>query len=566
MAYSRFTLPSLTTSIPPTSSSSSSSSPLTPLSELNLLSNTLSGILTPNTSLDVRKSTSGYITYPEPSFPPRQLTPPPKSRFVPLFESISKSTETEYDFSRRGSLGDDEASPAHGAHSLPFSPVISKQTRKNLSLTVVSSSVEPALKSAPLTSSFSGSLWGCHSGKSASLNESLHETIRTLQHQLNATTQRLRSADAEVARLTGAYQQSLEDKEKLLFNYSRAQKRVEELEVLLKGELPHYRHPTSLDMRGPINWTPYQSTSLTAKENKGLTWQEELTRKVSPEQRRNEGHCEPSEDTTAETAATVEPVTEEAYKTVLTKIPEMPSEVIISTLAPAFLASGFNWNNWLESNGLELPRSARLLSNMNWDERLSLDSAKLGEVGVTNENDKSYIMRILKAIAEGEEPHLHSSLRGAGFTPDHYVAIMREQRIDKHVPNLSGIPWPLRLFVDEEDLMTLQVQKAGARGTIITVFGGLRKGGPRPDPRPRRGTKKSKRTRSDHVLATLEINTAGDKSSGNRFIGDKSRAQPIKFGMGRPTAHMAGSLDKNTPTHRSAASNSSSSSWFGPRM
>ena len=146
---------------------------------------------------------------------------------------------------------------------------------------------------------------------------------------------------------------------------------------------------------------------------------------------------------------------------------------------------------------------------------------------------------------------------------------MREQRIDKHVPNLSGIPWPFRLFVDEEDLTTLQVQKAGARGTIITVFGGLRKGGARPDPRPRRGTKKSKRTKhfsSDHVLSTLEINTTGDRLCGNGFLGDKAHAQPMKLRMGRPGPRMMGSFDKTVPIHRNAASNSSSSSWVGLRM
>lgn len=73
---------------------------------------------------------------------------------------------------------------------------------------------------------------------------------------------------------------------------------------------------------------------------------------------------------------------------------------------------------------------------------------------------------------------------------------MREQRIDKHVPNLANIPWPQRLFLNEQDLEKLEVQKAGARGTILTVFGGLRKGCPRPDPRPRRGTKKTRRGRA----------------------------------------------------------------------
>jgi hypothetical protein len=122
---------------------------------------------------------------------------------------------------------------------------------------------------------------------------------------------------------------------------------------------------------------------------------------------------------------------------------------------------------------------------------------------------------------------------------------MREQRIDKHVPHLAGIPWPVRLFVDEEDLRLLNVQKAGARGTIMTVFGGLRKGGPRPDPRPRRGAKKSKRVKQDAAASTKSSDShpTGNNLPPHKLSGDK-KSTTNKAMIGRPGPRMANSRDK----------------------
>lgn len=143
---------------------------------------------------------------------------------------------------------------------------------------------------------------------------------------------------------------------------------------------------------------------------------------------------------------------------------------------------------------------------------------------------------------------------------------MREQRIDKHVPNLSGIPWPLRLFVDEEDLTLLQVQKAGARGTIMTVFGGLRKGSPRPEPRPRRGTKKSKRAKQEAAMAmtAAEDNGYTEKQPSKQAI-DK-RGSNIKITMGRQGPRMGPPREKGAfaPAHQHLTGNGHST-YFGNR-
>ena len=147
---------------------------------------------------------------------------------------------------------------------------------------------------------------------------------------------------------------------------------------------------------------------------------------------------------------------------------------------------------------------------------------------------------------------------------------MREQRIDKHVPNLSGIPWPLRLFVDEDDLALIQVQKAGARGTILTVFGGLRKGGPRPDPRPRRGTKKSKRAKMEAAASVVntEESSYPENSAHTHARSSSDRKAPgMKVSMGHPGPRSTGPREKGAfaPAH-SHSHSSTSGSWYGHRV
>jgi hypothetical protein len=147
------------------------------------------------------------------------------------------------------------------------------------------------------------------------------------------------------------------------------------------------------------------------------------------------------------------------------------------------------------------------------------------------------------------------------------VGIMREQRIDKHVPNLCGIPWPRRLFVEEEDLNLLCVQKAGARGTIMTVFSGLRRGGPRPDPRPRRGTKKSKRVKMEAENA--EEGNAPEKPIHTKPA-DKKFTNNNKVPYGKQGTHRTIlSRDKGGNAHGNSlhiSGVSTNPSWFGNRV
>ncbi|KAG8816693.1 hypothetical protein FRC17_000215 [Serendipita sp. 399] len=559
MACPRFTFPTLTTTLPPTgSSSSSSSSPATPLSELSSIFPNGS-LLPPTTASDASKA-STYITYPAHAFPPRQLTPPPKSRFVPLFESISKSADATVDLSRRGSMGDDEASPTAGYINLPFSSTVTKQMRKTLSLTLTSSVVEPALRSAPLLArnSSSSSLW-MSSGKDSVLsNDHLQDTILDLRRQLSAKDRCLQSAEADILRLSNVVSQALQDKAKLADSYACARKRIEELEAILGTDENARPKPELSPSHVPARWIPFQPAhTANHHDQKNKAWQEDIRKHIGLQLDVNE---KPKDDTPGVSPTTVS-VSEETFQKVLTRIPEMPSEVIIASIAEVFRDPAFNFDDWLASNGLQLPESMKKLSLMSWEERLRLDGDALEAIGVSDAIERSYIMRILKAVAEGETPRLHSSLVGERFSHEQYVSIMREQRIDKHVPNLAGIPWPFRLFVDEEDLTILEVQKAGARGTIMTVFGGLRRGGPRPDPRPRRGTKKSKRT---------------GQSSGSDFVfipdngqlhREKVRGQG-KPAMGRQTPRITPPRDKSHHSHghHFSGSNSSNSSWYGQRM
>lgn len=143
------------------------------------------------------------------------------------------------------------------------------------------------------------------------------------------------------------------------------------------------------------------------------------------------------------------------------------------------------------------------------------------------------------------------------------MAIMREQRIDKHVPNLAGIPWPRRLFLEEEDLIALQVQKAGARGTILTVFGGLRRCGPRPDPRPRRGTKKTRRAKAEAAAASEA--RAGEKE----HVPEKRVAHGAN---GRPNsrfpapANGKGAFAPGNSHQYNNNANHHHNAWFGNRV
>ncbi|PVF98311.1 hypothetical protein CPB86DRAFT_873489 [Serendipita vermifera] len=561
MAFSRLTLPSLTTSLPPTSSSSSSSSPLTPLSELSAVSTiNTSSLGTPATTSDSSgKQYKSYITYPDHPFPPRQLTPPPKSRFVPFFESISKeavsSSQSPPVFSRRGSLGDDESSPTIDPISLPFSAAVTKQVQRNPIFISRSTFVDTAPKSAPLTGRFfADSPWtsprlshaNTLSDASSSGLASSHanEVIMSLRHQVNLKSHRLQLAEAEITRLSNAYSVAIEEKTRYSEAFFHARKHIEDLESFIhKNELAV---PGLEGEKQPLRLADPSSQPSTNRLQTIPLWQNEVKENGSAmsEFDVNEGAQE-NKEALADVATAPEPPTEEAFLTVLTRIPDMPAEIIISSLADRFRSPSFDYVRWLNTNGLQLPRSAAKLAPMSWEDRLRLDSMGLEKLGVTDAGERAYILRVFKAIAEGEDPHLHSTFLSSNFSEEQYVTIMREQRIDKHVPHLAGIPWPVRLFVDEEDLRLLNVQKAGARGTIMTVFGGLRKGGPRPDPRPRRGAKKSKRVKQDAAATNKpsDNHSTGNNLPSHKLSGDKKPASG-KAMIGRPGPRMANSRDK----------------------
>lgn len=419
MAFARSPLPPLTTYLPPIGSSSSSSSPLTPFSELDTESaSPRNSLTTPTTASDAPKPFKNYITYPEPSLPPRQLTPPPKSRFVPLFESISRAANSPTNSSRRGSLGDDEASPAVATVSLPFSSAVTKQMRKSLSLTSNYISFEPALKSAPLTStSFSTSPWSRHIPLPASADgfqdhlshtEALNDVIRALRHQLNVKSHRLQTAETEIARLSNAYSSLAEEKTKAMENHARARKRIEELEAMLYSD---DRNGFRREMGDVHRRTISQPRLSAPREQRALIWPSDTRKKAqTPVESEEKDDPLPADET--DPSPPSEPVSEEAYQTVRTRIPEMPADVIIASLAEVFLSPDFDFLQWIDTNGLQLPESAKKLALMTWEDRLRLDAEDLDLLGVSDSADRSYIMRVLKAIAEGEVCRFHLFIRG----------------------------------------------------------------------------------------------------------------------------------------------------------
>ena len=415
MSLQRLALPTLTTTALP-SNSSSSNSPLTPFSDLSSAITSATSISPRTPSFvnvpDVPKPSKNYITYPEHSFPPRQLTPPPKSRFAPLFESFSKDSSSP-NFSRRGSLGDDEASPSVAPITLPFSAAVSGQMH-NPRLSPSYLSVDPALKSAFFMGSNAGfGHWSSRSESSPVLasesrdeiNEKLNGTVKTLRHQMNLKNHRVQLAEAEITRLSSTCNTLLDEKAVLAEKYAHARRRIEELEhILYTSERPG--RPNVNNSRLPNEprnrWANLHSKNSSNSDHKSPIWQEPPKKQVFLAAREADGDKCALEDISGETNAPFEPISDETYQTVLTRIPEMPAEVIMASVDKLFLSPDFDFIHWLENNGLKLPKSMKLLVEMSWEERLRLDEHDLERLGVVDAKDRSYIMRVLKTIAEGE--------------------------------------------------------------------------------------------------------------------------------------------------------------------
>lgn len=273
--------------------------------------------------------------------------------------------------------------------------------RKSLSLTSNYTSFEPALKSAPLTSSsLSGSPWSRNLQlpptpadsyhDHLSHTEALNDVIRALRHQLNVKGHSLQTAEIEIARLTNAYSALAEEKAKVVENYARARKRIEELESML-----YSKRDTGDVHRRSVS----QPKSLGPREPKPLAWTIDVKKII---QKSLESPKQDSQALAEDTPAPLEPLTEKDYQMVRERIPEMPADVIIASLAAKFLAPDFDFLKWIDTNGLQLPQSAKLLAPLTWQDRLRLDAGDLEKLGVSDPADRGYIMRVLKAIAEGE--------------------------------------------------------------------------------------------------------------------------------------------------------------------
>lgn len=421
MALQRLALPTLTTtSLPPivhNSSSSTSNSPLTPFSELSsaVTSATSNSPRTPAFVSDPAKTLSkSYITYPEHSFPPRQLTPPPKSRFAPLFESFSKDSISP-SFSRRGSLGDDEASPSVASITLPFSAAVTEQAL-NPRLSPSYLSVEPQIKSAFLAGSNAG--FGHWSSRSESspvtsetkdqVNEKLTNVVKSLRHQMNLKNHRIQLAETEITRLSNTCNTLLDEKAKLAENYSQAKRRIEELEQVVYNTGRSSVTPR-LPSESRGRWANFHFKHPSNSDQKSSLWQEAPKKQafVAP---RVDVECDKSavEDNSGEVSVAPESIPAETYEFVLTRIPEMPAEVIMASVDKLFVSPDFDFIHWFENNGLELPESTMKLAGMSWEERLRLDELDLEHLGVVDAKERSYIMRVLKVIAEGEVRRLYT--------------------------------------------------------------------------------------------------------------------------------------------------------------
>lgn len=417
MAHSRFTLPALTTSrLPMAESSSSSSSPLTPLSELSATSNaSRTSLITPTSSSDAKPSKS-YITYPDHSFPPRPLTPPPKSRFVNLFESISSAAQPPSASSRCGSIEDEET--PFVSNSLSFASSTTKQIPRNLTLPQRGAWIEPALKSAPMTTSTrSAPSWGPFSSvphsppvasrgilQSSPQIDQLHSTVLSLRHQLTIKSFALHTAEAEITRLSEAYSAMAQERASLEERCAFMQQRLDELDLLM-GNQETGVFPLDCERINMMN--SYGVTQSIPREQELKTWDVEIVKKEvgligRPSFHRTETETAQLDDCLTDKIAVLELPDDEARHTVLTRTPEMPADIIVARLADVFLSPEFDFEEWIAASGLQLPSSIKSLAPLTWEDRLKLDSNGLKEMGVADVEERSYIMRVLKSIAEGE--------------------------------------------------------------------------------------------------------------------------------------------------------------------
>lgn len=217
--------------------------------------------------------------------------------------------------------------------------------------------------------------------------DQLHHIVLSLRHQLNVKSFALQNAEAEIARLAEAYSNVLLDHNTLEEKHGNAQKRIDELELHLNRR-DHGAHHKNVEK------PHHHRQESKAKNNE--------TSKTRPVPRKFETDATQTDDCLTDKVTVIELPDDDARLKVLTRIPEMPADIIMPRLADVFLAPDFDFIQWIATNGLQLPSSIRVLSSLTWEDRLRLSSEKMKEMGITNPEDRSYILRVFKAIAEGE--------------------------------------------------------------------------------------------------------------------------------------------------------------------
>lgn len=423
MAFKSLTIPAIATNyIPINISSTTHSSPITPLSEL-------SGSSGPK-----------YCIYPSATTPTRELTPPPTSRFAPFFKNMSSGSEQE-DFAAAGSFP--MQSRSNSLDQSPFSPTISRPVPSSLSFAPRSSYVDPGPRSAPLRAS-NPSPWQ-NPTRAAEHIEKLNDVIQGLRHQLTLKSFDLDTAEAELARVSEAYALLIKEKAMITQKYIRAQQHAEELDLKVhaderyivsqvssRSKFAYQKAKLSQDADDLRQWSEFHNGHFDAREQHLQLWEDRLKANDLVSLRRPslpETEGASSAVSQEEPKAIKEPSLD-AVKTVLTAAAALPT-FDQTRLDPKFLRPSFNFASWANTTGLQLPATMQLLAPLGWNERLQMDEANLTKLGVTDPQDRTYILRVLSAISGGEVVSISSETCTANAN-----ANVLSNRIHASIPHL----------------------------------------------------------------------------------------------------------------------------------
>jgi len=406
MAFKSYPLPSITTSLPGnppapvTASSTTESSPITPLSELSGSSN-----LTPSSC---SASARNYVTYPTGVTPARQLTPPPTSRFVPLFKSYSKPDNLE-DTPSSVPVARGHRS-ASAILDKSFSPTISRPAPSPLTLAPASVHVEQPPKSAPLRTSHPAP-WHT-SSQAAEHIEKLNDIISGLRHQLTLKFFDLETSQAELTRISDAYAILVREKAKITDKYIRVKQRLDELEVQVqaderciarqvkeRADFAYQQARLSQEQDELRQWSEFQSGRYDVREKTLQSWEERLRNRDTLFRPAVTEVEDQSTAISEDTKAPGEPVSEGVVEAVLTRTPPQPTAAEIDG---SFKKDGFDFASWVKECGLKLPESILVLAPLTWEERVRMNNTTLEALGVLNAKDRSYILQVLYSVARGE--------------------------------------------------------------------------------------------------------------------------------------------------------------------